>query len=207
MGGALVAVPRHKLLVLRVHIDNVDARERARRGAEAEQRAGVFGVRVNANGAVVADDDGGRGGGHDALAQRVGVQAFAEHDELRAVAVHLLFGVLEEFAADGGGGRALRGGDAEVRLLSGGAGGHAREEGDDALPSGVHDARLFEDGQLLRRALQRGFGGGAGRAKRFGGGFAGRGVRPGAHHGEHRALDGVADGLIARVGGGAERGG
>ena len=148
---------------------------------------------------------------HHTLAHRVRVKPFALHDELRAVAVHLLFSVLQELVAHVRGGGfepTLRRGDAQVYRLFAHEIDHPGEERNDALTARVHNTSLLQDGQLLRRVRERtlsGFVGGAEHVRRLhrrGRGVDGRSRSP--HNAEHRAFHRIADRLVARVSSGVQ---
>ena len=70
---AAVSVERHELLVLQVHILDVDLVERAERRAHAQERTGVFGMGMDAHHAVVAYYHGGCRHRHNTLPHRVRV--------------------------------------------------------------------------------------------------------------------------------------
>ena len=130
------------------------------------------------------------------------------HDELGAVAVHLLFGVFQEVVAhvrSSGFEPAFGCRDAQDDRLLAHEVDHAGEERHDPLAARVHDACLLEHGQLLRRVRQRTLGGlicgtqhirQARCVVRRVDGFCRR-----PHDAEHRPFHRVADGLITRVSG------
>ena len=152
-----IAVAFHELLVLVIHVLDAHLVERTVAHAHAEQRTWVIGVRVHPYRAVVADDHRRSGQRHHTLAHGVHVHRFALDDELGAVPVHLLLGVLEELLADArpvhGARRGRRYHQVGFRALQKRE--RTRHERDHALAASVHHARLLEDGKLLRRVGQR----------------------------------------------------
>ena len=104
---------------------------------------------------------------------------------------------------------ALRRGDAQDDLLLADEVDHPREERHDALASRVHDPCLLEHRQLLRRVRERALGCLVRRAqhvRRFRRSIRRmNGLCGCSHHAQHRPLDRIADGLIARVRCGLQR--
>ena len=99
---------------------------------------------------------------------------------------------------------ALRRGDAQDYRLFAYEVHHAREERNDSLPARVHDAGLLQHGKLLGRVGERSLGGligGAQHTRRVRRAIRRvNGLRRSAHHAQHRALNRIADGLVACIG-------
>ena len=70
--------------------------DRAEAHTHAQERPRVLGVGMDAHRLLVAHHNGRRGHRRDERTDRFHVERVALDDELRAVAVHLIFGVLEE---------------------------------------------------------------------------------------------------------------
>ena len=212
--------------VLAAHIVNFDFVQLAKVGGVGERGAGRFGVDVDAHGGAAADDHGGVGNLAKAGPQRIGVERGAVDDELGAVAELAALVGFQKIGVNGHG-IGLVGVDGAADALQAQVDGRPNaplqrlqrpaEHGDDAQAAGVHDAGLFQHGQLFGGAGQciyrRSVGGlpegcGIGRA---GGGITiagiirgGGGLGGGADYRQHGAFLGLADGLVSGGGGGVK---
>ena len=155
---------------------------------------------------AVADHDRGAGDIVHHGAEVVDVQPVRLDDELGAVAVDVVLVGLKELVGDAGGRGRRNVGDLDVEgrpchVFARDAAPHALHDYGESLPAGVDDARLLQDGQHLGGLGDGLRGAVAGDAKdgrdvvSFPCRFAG-GVCDGGDDGEHRALDGVGDGLV-----------
>ena len=134
------------LLLLLVHVGDLDSLDRAGGRAERERGAGVVGVDVHLERGLVADDDERVAELLELRLEPVAVERVALDDEDGAVAVA---GRLEVDRLDAG--RRLDRRRGRHRLAGDGAG-HPAQELDEPGAARVDDARLAQDVELLGRA-------------------------------------------------------
>ncbi len=200
-------LPRKKLLV---HVLDFKVRQIAVLQRMADDPAGIGRVNMTVDHLVVLNDDN-----TVAVALQKGAQLAAAgagvfvYQKLRAIAVldilhlHQVIGVNTLSRAAGGKLGALfhrfaRGHNLAVAQYRE----HALKDIHKALPARVHNAGLFQHGQLFGRVLQRALRRGAHQLPQlyFIGNAAGGGLLAGhARHGEHRALGGLHHGLVGAL--------
>ena len=196
-----------ELLRLRLYVVDLDLRQSAQRTAVGDCRVGLGRVDVHAQQCLVADDENGVAQFQHSLQRRAGVELLAADQELRAVAVLAFAAIVERRCRPRP--RPLGVLDSERRQrgeVAAQVAQRAFQHDVQPLPAGIDDTGLLQRRQEARRLRYGVLRGVDARGEdaleiptQLPRALAGGG-RNGAHDGENRPFDGMADGAVGAQG-------